>query len=337
MYMKKHGVIIWSLLTIAIAAFSGSRSAAALDKIKFPYSPIAWQSLPWWVAKEAKLFEKYGLDVDIFFEGASPLIVQAMFAGEAHLAGLGGPTVITNVLKGGDVIQVAAVVKTFTVPMYVHPSIKELAQLRGKKLGVSRFGAVSHLTAQAVLQRAGIKDVTIIQTGGIPESTAALSSGNVAGAMVPPPQSVLLREQGFHELIGVKQLREMNIRFVENGIVTRRSYAEKNPEIVKRFMKAAFEALRKMHDDREFSMRVIAKYTKINDQKMVDESYRFAVDAFAKDPRVPPEALEAMVEQLITLKTVDAVAAKNTPVTAYYDNRFVEELEREGFLKRLWE
>ncbi len=80
--------------------------------------------------------------------------------------------------------------------MYSQPTIKELAQLKGQKVGVSRLASVSHLTAQSILQRAGVTGVTIIQTGGIPESTAALSSGNVAAAMVPPPQSVLLRENG---------------------------------------------------------------------------------------------------------------------------------------------
>lgn len=333
--MKRHWLV--ALLAVFTAVFSGTSTAVALDKVKFLYSPIAWQSLPWWMAKEAKLFEKNGLDVEIFFEGASSVIVQAMLAGELGLAGLAGPAVVSNVLKGGDIIQVAAVVKTFTIPMYVHPSITELAQLKGKKVGVSRFGSVSHLTAQAVLQRAGITDVTIIQTGGIPESTAALSSGSVAGAMVPPPQSVLLREKGFRELVGIKQLREMNIRFIENGIAARRSYAEKNPDIVKRFMKAAFEGQRRMYDDKEFTMKAIAKYTKIDDPKMLEESYRFAIDAFAKDPRVPPEALEALVEQMISLKTIEAADAKKTPTAAYYDNRYIDELDKEGFFKKLWQ
>ncbi|HYT56387.1 MAG TPA: hypothetical protein VEQ38_16915 [Verrucomicrobiae bacterium] len=102
--------------------------------------------------------------------------------------------------------------------MYSQPTIKELAQLKGQKVGVSRLASVSHLTAQSILQRAGVTGVTIIQTGGIPESTAALSSGNVAAAMVPPPQSVLLRENGFRELVGAKQLREMNIPLWRTGL-----------------------------------------------------------------------------------------------------------------------
>jgi ABC-type nitrate/sulfonate/bicarbonate transport system substrate-binding protein len=98
--MRKYRAIVSACLATVIFISVGTSFAATLDKIRFPYSPIAWNSLLWFVAKDAKLFEKHGLDVDIFFEGASPLIVQAMLAGEVQFGGVGGPTVITNVLKG---------------------------------------------------------------------------------------------------------------------------------------------------------------------------------------------------------------------------------------------
>ena len=146
----------------------GFAASVPLEKVRFPYATIGWQSLPFWMAKEAKLYEKHGLEVDMLFEAAGPLLVQAMLAGQSNIAGLAGPAIISNVLKGGDIIQLAAIVKTFTIPMYVQPKITELAQLRGQKIGVTRFGTVTHLTAQAILQNARISDVTIIQTGGIP-------------------------------------------------------------------------------------------------------------------------------------------------------------------------
>ena len=335
--MRLCRVFITALFLASALLSLGRIDGATLEKIRFPYSPIAWNSLPWWMAKEARFFEKYGLDVEMNFEGASSVIVQAMLAGEANFAGLAGPAVVSNVINGGDVIQVAAVVKTFTIPMYSQPSINEVAQLKGQKVGVSRFNSISHIAALNIFQRAGVTGATIIQTGGIPESAAALMSGNVAAAMVPPPQSVMLREKGFRELIGVKQFREWNIPVVENGVASRRSYAEKNPEVVKRFIRAAFEGIRQIYNNKELTMKTLAKYTKITDQKLLDESYRFSVEALSKDAFMPAEAFNALVEQMVSQKSIDAAAAKKIPVSAYFDNRYVDELEKEGFFKKLWQ
>jgi len=335
--MRLCRVFITALFLASALLSLGRIDGATLEKIRFPYSPIAWNSLPWWMAKEARFFEKYDLDVEMNFEGASSVIVQAMLAGEANFAGLAGPAVVSNVVNGGDVIQVAAVVKTFTIPMYSQPSINEVTQLKGQKVGVSRFNSISHIAALNIFQRAGVTGATIIQTGGIPESAAALMSGNVAAAMVPPPQSVMLREKGFRELVGVKQFREWNIPVVENGVASRRSYAEKNPDVVKRFIRAAFEGIRQIYNNKELTMKTLAKYTKITDQKLLDESYRFSVEALSKDAFMPAEAFNALVEQMVSQKSIDAAAAKKNPVSAYFDNRYVDELEKEGFFKKLWQ
>jgi ABC-type nitrate/sulfonate/bicarbonate transport system substrate-binding protein len=334
--MRRRWFCALGFLGLVSAAFPVFEPAAALDKIKFPYSPISYHSLPWLVAYEGKLFEKYGLEVDPVFAGASSLIVQAMLAGEADLAGMAGPAVISNVLKGGDVIQVAALVKSFSVPLYVQPSITQVAQLSAKRVGVTRFGSVSHFTAKAILDRSNVHDAVIIQTGGYPESMTALATNAIAGAMIPAPQSVVLREKGFRELVSIKQIRDMNIRFIEQGIVARRGYAEKNSDLVKRFIQAVYDGMKKIHDDKAFATKTLSKYTKVTRQNMLDESYQASIDAFAKDPRVPPEVFKDLAEQLVGLKLIDPVAAQKTPLSAYYDNRYVDELEKTGFLKRLW-
>jgi len=329
-------IAVITLAVLSMASIS-AQSAVALDKVKFPYSPISYHSLPFLVAYEAKLFEKHGLEVDPVFAGASSLIVQSMLAGEADLAGMAGPAVISNVLKGGDVIQVAALVKSFSVPLYVQPSITQISQLSGKRVGVTRFGSVSHFTAKAILDRSNVADAVIVQTGGYPESMTSLSTNAIAGAMIPAPQSVVLREKGFRELVSIKQIRDMNIRFIEQGIVARRAYAEKNPDLVKRFIEAVYDGLKKIHDDKAFAIKVLGKYTKVTRPAMLEESYQAGIDAFAKDPRVPPEVFKDLSEQLVGLKLIDAAAAQKTPLTAYYDNRYVDELERAGFFKRLWQ
>lgn len=334
--MIRSTVFTYSLLSLLTFAPIG-QPLFALDKIKFPYSPISYHSLPFLIAYEAKLYEQHGLEVEPIFAGASSMIVQSMLAGEANLAGMAGPAVITNVLRGGDVIQVAALVKSFSVPLYVQSSITQISHLSGKRVGVTRFGSVSHFTAKAILDRSNVGDAVIVQTGGYPESMTALSTNAIAGAMIPAPQSVVLREKGFRELVSIKQIRDMNIRFIEQGIVARRSFAEKNPDVTKRFIQAVCDGMKKMYDDKTLATKVLGKYTKITRQNMLDESYQAAADAFAKDPRVPPEVFKDLAEQLIGLKLIEAPAVQKTPLTAYYDNRYVDELEKAGYFKRLWQ
>src|SRR5919108_3769675 len=98
--MIERAVSIVVLTLMAGFVSLGASTAATIDKIKFPYSPISWNSLPWWMAKDAGHFEKNSLDVDLFFEGASSVIVQSMLAGEANFAGLAGPAVVSNVMRG---------------------------------------------------------------------------------------------------------------------------------------------------------------------------------------------------------------------------------------------
>jgi len=335
--MRRKFINVSCLIIAALGFFGQSWAGAAPDKIKFPYSPISWNSLPWWVAKDAGHFERNGLDVDLLYEGASSVIVQAMLAGEANFGGLAGPAIVSNVVSGGDVIQIAATVKTFTVPMYSVPNIKDVAQLKGQKVAVSRFGSISHIAAQNIFQKNGVTGAAVIQSGGTPESAAMLMSGAVAAAMVPPPHSIMLRDKGFRELVSVKQFREWNIPVVENGVAARRSFIDKNPAMATRLIRSVFEAIKTIYTNKEAAVKTLAKYTKVNDDKTLEESYRFSIEALSKEGSMAPEAFSSLVDQLVSQKSIDEAASKKLPVTAYFDNRFVNELEKEGFFKKLWQ
>ena len=108
------------------------------------------------------------------------------------------------------------------------------------------------------------------------------------------------------------------------------------PDLVKRVLKASLEGLKRVFEDKNFTMKVLGQYTKITEPKLLEDSYEWAAAAFVKDPRVPADALKGLADQMVALKMVDATAAGKTPVTAYFDNQFVDQLEKEGFLKKLW-
>jgi NitT/TauT family transport system substrate-binding protein len=305
-------------------------------KIPFPYGPMGLNSMPWIVAKEANLFEKNGLNVDMIFVGVSTVMVQSMLSGSANVAGLGGPAVVSNVLRGGDIIQIAATVPYFTQSLMVRPQIAELGGLKGKKVGITRFGAVTDLALRALLERNNIRDVTILQMGGLAETMAGLSKGSVDGSMVSPPHSYTLLKQGFREIVSPKDLRKLGIGFLTNGVVARRSYAAGNRDVALRIIRATAEGTKLMTTTEGLTKKLIAKYLHIDDPELLQQSYLYVVENFARDPTVPPGAMQWMAQQLAQMNLVDAKALQNTPTSAFYDNSYVDELKQSGFFESLW-
>jgi NitT/TauT family transport system substrate-binding protein len=309
--------------------------AQALKKVPFPFSPIGINCLPWFVAKDARIFEKHGIDFDPVFIGASSALFNAMLSGAADLAGSGGPAVISNILKGGDIIHITAMVPRFTQSLMVKGEIKKPEDMAGKKIGVSRLGTVTHFALQTVLDGYGVKNVTILQMGGQPEAFAGLSRGSVDGAVFSPPYNFQLKKQGYHELVSPSDLAKLT-PFITNGIVARRSVAEKDKDTVIKTIKGTAEAIRMIQTDKEFTKKAMNKWMPMKDADLVEQSYRFATENFAKEGMVPEAALRGMVKQMVQSNLADAKMASATPLTAYYDNRYVEEVKRSGFFDQLW-
>jgi ABC-type nitrate/sulfonate/bicarbonate transport system substrate-binding protein len=309
--------------------------AQALKKVPFPFSPIGINCLPWFVAKDARIFEKHGIDFDPVFIGASSALFNAMLSGAADLAGSGGPAVISNILKGGDIIHITAMVPRFTQSIIVKAEIKKPEDMAGKKIGVSRLGTVTHFALQTALDGYGVKNVTILQMGGQPEAFAGLSRGAVDGAVFSPPYNFQLKKQGYHELVSPNDLAKLT-EFITNGIVARRSVAEKDKDTVIKTIKGTAEAIKIIQTDKEFTKKVMNKWMPMKDTDLIEQSYRFATENYAKEGMVPEAALRGMVKQMVQSNLADAKMASATPLTAYYDNRYVEEVKRSGFFDQLW-
>ena len=324
-------VVLWLI--------SGKDShAQGLVKVPFPYSPINASSLPFMIAKDARIFEKHGLDVDLVFMGASALIIQSMLSGAANVAGFGGPAIISNVIRGGDIIAVAATVP-LTTPLITRTGIKRGEDLKGKKIGMTRLGGIPHFALQLVLDRYGIKDVTMIQMGTQSEAEIGLRRGLVDGAMVSPPQSFLLVRDGFRELFGVQDYAKLGTKLISGGIAARRSYALKNRDVIVRIIKATMEAIKVMSVQGSLAKKILSKYTRQTDPELVDRLYKFALDAFSsfsRDPTIPREAIASMARLMGEFGIVDRAATANTPPEAFYDNSFVDEVKQSGFLRELW-
>ena len=216
-------------------------SATAATKVSFPYTPIGVASWPWWIAKDAGYFEKHGLDVDMIYVGASPVIVQAMLGGQAGVGAGGGTPLVTNVLQGGDVVQVATMVPYAIQSLIVRSDIKTTKELTGKKIGVSRLGAIPHFTLQAITKLYNVQGVNVVQTGTTAQGVASLSQGLIDGVITSAPNTFRLMKDGYRELVSPKDFRKLNFEFLINGLVARRSFGAKNREIVIGMIKATME------------------------------------------------------------------------------------------------
>jgi NitT/TauT family transport system substrate-binding protein len=327
----RSAVVFLFLCGVASPAWAQQRT-----KVTFPYGPLGLNSVPWVIAKDARFFERHGLDVDMIYIGASSVIVQSMLSGSANLAGFAGPAVISNVVRGGDIIQVAAMAPYFTQSVMVRPNIRDLRSLGGKKIGVTRFGSVTDLALRALLERNNIKDVVILQMGGFGEAVAGLSRGAIDGAVLSPPHTFRMLKEGFHELVTQKDLKNLGSGFLTQGIAARRSFAASQRDVVVRLIKATLEATKFAADNEEFTKQSISRYLKVSDPDLLRQSYLYVTESFVREPFVPEKTVRSLVQRMAELNMIDAKAAQSVPITAYYDNSFMAELKQSGFLDNLW-
>src|SRR5438067_8495780 len=187
------------LLAVNLTAQAGQKE---FQKLTVGYTPIAAGSLPLFIAVEERIFQKYGYEVSPVFMGGSPLINSAILAGEFPIGYTGGGVVIASHLSGSDLIAIASPLPVLTIDGWSRPEIKSISDLKGKRVGVTRFGASSYFAGLSMLEAAGIKpsEVVFIQNGGVGESMAALMGGRVDVAMIGYPFGLTAKKAGFNLL-----------------------------------------------------------------------------------------------------------------------------------------
>ena len=220
--------------------------------------------------------------------------------------------------------------------MIVKSDIRTPADLPGKKVGISRLGAIPHYTLQAIVKLYNVQGINIVQTGTTTQAITSLSQGLVDGIITSAPFTFRLMKDGYRELVGPKDFKKAGVEFLIQGLVARKSFAVKNRETVIGMIKGTMEGIKQMFANEKQAKSVLGKYTRQTDPDILDQTYRFALDVFIKDPTVTANSIQPIVQQAAQFNLVDAKAANTTPLTAYYDNSYVEELKRSGWLAELW-
>ena len=303
---------------------------AQTKRIAAGYSAISATQTGFYLAKDANLFEKHGLYVDPVYVAGATRIQQAIIAGEFTLA-LGGGNVVNVNLAGGDIVTIAGVVNVPSFYLFVQPAIKRQEELKGKALGITRYGASTDGSLRLLLKKWGLepdRDVKILQMGGQPEILAGMQAGVVHGGILSSPGDFKAKKAGFVMLANFAQ---EGIDFATTSLVSTRSTIKKDRETVKRFLMAYSEAVDRLFRDKELGMKVIGKWTRTQDRETLESSYEYAINFIERPPRLPYKA----IENLITTAAETDPRARGRKAEEFIDPTIYDELEKSGFFKNL--
>jgi NitT/TauT family transport system substrate-binding protein len=308
-------------------------SSAQLTKVTTSYVSDSAGVLPLWLAKEAGIFARNGLDVQAVRVHAA-VGVMALMSGELQFVLASGPVVVDSALRGSTAVYVAGGMSTLDFVLVTRPKIKTPEQLKGATVGLSAFRGANPAATRFALQKLGLgpKDVSLIVVGGTSERIASLRLGKIHGTLFSPPQNITAQREGFNALADVA---ELSLPFVHIGLATTRTFIRDNPETVRRYVKSHLEAIALMKTDRELAIKTLAKYLgQIKDRDVLAKSY----NAAAPDNRISRKQYPnlAGLQMALDLVSEDNPNAKSAKPEDFVDNRFIKELDDSGYIDNLY-
>jgi NitT/TauT family transport system substrate-binding protein len=326
--MKRQlaAVIVAALLCVSVQATD------AKDRLAMGYTSASGVFAGLWIAHEAKLFDKYNIDSHIVLIASGSLMVQAMLGGDLPISAAAGSASVDASLAGADMTMFGALVRVPAFYIMALPEIKSIDDLKGKSVGVTRFGSSTDFTMRYVLKKQGLepgRDVTLIQTGDLFAAAAMLRTRAIVAAPFSSPTNLRAEEAGARVLMN---MGKAGVYFPHDAFMARRSFLNGNEDLVRRFLKAYSEAVYKLTADPEGSKRAIKKYVRAEDARTLDAVYQYAVDYI---DRIPYNTREG-IQEVLNLTATRNPKAKDAKPEAFYDDRFVKELDTSGFYKQLW-
>jgi NitT/TauT family transport system substrate-binding protein len=320
-------------LAAALVVISSPPSLAQTQKLRVGYSSVSAGQSVVWVAKDAGIFQKNGLDVELLFVPSASLMTQALAGQSLPIAITSGATAIEGQINGHDFVILAMLKKTPALTYIVGSKhITKVDQLRGKKLGISRFGSVSDFLLRMALRELAIdanKEVTILQIGGTPLRTAALQAGNIDATLLTPEEKVSAERFGINVLF---DLRKLELEFFTNDVVTTRSFMKQDAEAARRFVKGLVEGIHYYKNNKRESIDIMAKYMRTTDRKIIEVGYDFNSAEYGRKPYPSRKAGQLALEEIARRNP----KAKDAKVDPFFDSSFIKELDENGHIDRLY-
>ncbi|HEY7322099.1 MAG TPA: ABC transporter substrate-binding protein [Candidatus Binatia bacterium] len=328
--MNKSATRIGLFLLLSLFIFPVNSDAA--DKVRFAYiSDSPGSSAPYWVAKEAGIFKKYGLDTELIFINGSTRGVQSMIAGEIDFAGAVGTSAMNGAMAGGDIVIVDSLVNTLPYYIIGKPSIKSPEDLKGRSAATHIPGTSADFALRLALRKFGIDytDIKAVMVGGATARVAAVINGQVDFTMVTDSGKIQGGKAGLKVIIDMAKLK---IPFQFTCTTTTKSVIQARPQTVAAMVKAMAEAVHFFKTNKEQSIKIMAKYTRGQKPEVLEGSWVAYQDLLVEDTY---PTLEGLNDTLAVQANWDPKAAK-AKAEDFVDLRFVNDLKQSGFIAKLY-
>jgi NitT/TauT family transport system substrate-binding protein len=335
------------IFSVVISSVSAAWSAAERERsypslrpraITASYAAVSQSYSAIWVAREAGMFERNGLDVKLVFVGSGATNIQALINNDVQIAVTGTAAIVSAAAGGVDLVIVGSMYDGLLFDLIADRTIKTASDLRGKKIGISRFGGSSHYAVVAMVKKMGLdpaRDVIIVQAGTDRMRAGAIVNGAIHATVVTPPVDQKYKDLGIHKLLSIKDL---DIPFVNDAIVVTRGYFRENPGTVRNFLRALVEsfAFYKNSSNRDMVVKIMAKYLALDagrDREVLGEMYDlFAREYYRKLPLVSTAGLNAVINGVAE----GDPKARHLAAERLIDDSILREMEKSGFVDSLY-
>jgi len=306
----------------------------AQEKIKIAYSSTDTINQVWTIAQDAGFYKKHGLDVDLVYIGSTTIGIAAIVAQDIQVGNAAGSGVANAAVRGADTVSVGCVINVLAYELVVLDSIKSAEDLKGKSIGISRFGSASDVAARELLKGLNLRpmeDVKILQIGGASERAAGFSRGIIAGFPSPPGNVHLIPGGLPHRILAdmADLPKPYPLPFI--CAVTTKSYLAKKRDTVKKVVMSLIEASHYFKTNREGTQKIVAKYLRGANKAYLDSSYQSTTKIIERVPYTSRDGMKIQLDDALKQTPGSKITVDNL-----IDDSIVRELEKEGFIDRVY-
>jgi NitT/TauT family transport system substrate-binding protein len=325
------GILILLSSIVTVAA-----SVRAQDKIRMGLSSVSALHSAVWVAEQKGLFRKYGIDPEVIVTGQGAATgISALLANDIQVVASAGDALVASTLQGADTVMIAGVVNKGLQRIMARSEIKTPTELKGKKIGVTRIGAVSHSVLLMMLPRwkMSVNDVQVMQLGSSPNMLAALDRGGIDAAVLTIPSMFVAEDRGYRVLV---DMGDTDIYYLHTMIATTRNYVKSSRDRVTRFLKGYLEGLAFVKQNKKESIDIVRKKLQLGAEQTRNLERSIELLNAKYYESVPYPSLRG-VETVLGFVEKDNPKAKGADPKSFVDDSLLREIEQSGFIKKLYD